>query len=398
MTVPENESDQKIADDVLPIKSDDVAIPVELDALQPWHRPRKQFVRERQWIHFSRNLIEKEKATSGLPYPVQGLPEVRYLTLPGIDYLDVRLLSSLCAELDCCLTSTGFLAGDERNPSIARAKIREDSLIKAGYITDKSHTFGNRFEDIAEQGSAYQELQRKGPFHIVNIDVCGSIAAPTAQHAKRPIDAIYRLLEFQFGKKADSWLLFVTADVRHDSFAPETLTSLCNAIFENAKENPNFQNKVLSLFDQKGINIKTVVKEASCSPGDKFLKLFSLGFAKWLLHLAHEKGWDMKTHSAYCYSTEIKGNNTPTMACLAFEFLPPQSGLEDPFDVTNAAPAVAREAVDRSLHAITKVANMANLDRRMKSCNALRKEMTQKTKELLEEAGYPPAVLRELEA
>ena len=399
MTVPENESDQQIADDVLPIKPDDDAIPVELDTLQPWHRPRKQFVRERQWIHFSRNLIEKEKETQGLQEPVEGLPEVRYLTLPGIDYLDVRLLAKLCAELDCYLTSTGFLAGDEGNPHIARAKICEESLVKAGHITDKSHTFRARFEEIAPpQSPAYEQLKNKGPFHIVNIDACGSIAAPTAQHAKRLIDAIFRLLEFQFAKKVSPWLLFLTADIRYDSIATETLGNLCEAIFENAQKNSKFHDAVISFFNRNGTDIQEVVKEASSNPGQKFLSLFSLGFAKWLLHLAHEKDWDMKTHSTYCYSTEVHGNETPTMACLAFEFLPPHVSLEDPFNVTNITPAATGEAIDRSSRALNKITSMVNLDHRMKSCNGLRREMAQKTKELLEEAGYLASVLSELEA
>ena len=398
MTVPENESDQKIADDVLPITPEEIAIPVELDKLQPWHRPRKQFIRERQWVHFSRDLIQKEKNSSGLPKPVKGLPEVRYLTLPGIDYLDVRLLADLCAELGCCLTSTGFLAGGERNPDVARANIREDSLIKAGRITDKSYTFRTRFEEITpEKSTAYKQLQRKGPFHIVNIDACGSIAAPTAQHAKRLIDAVYRLLEFQFAKMANRWLLFVTADVRLGSFAPETLDNLCGAIFENAQKNPKFHDAVITLFDQNGADIQEVVKAVSSSPGEKFLSLFSLGFTKWLLHLALGKGWDMKTHSTYCYSTEAQGNETPTMACLAFEFLPPQASLKDPFEVTKAAPATIRKDVDSSNRALKKIARMVNLDHKLKSCNRLRKEMAQKTKKLLEEAGYPLSVLSELD-
>lgn len=399
MTVPDSEADQKIVDEVLPVQPDDVAVPVVLDKLEPWHRPRKQFVRERQWVHFSRNLIEKEKATPGLPDPVQGLPEVRYLTLPGIDYLDVRLLASLCTKLDCYLTSTGFLAGDEGNPHIARAKMCEESLVKAGHITDKSHTFRARFEEIAPPKSpAYEQLKNKGPFHIVNIDACGSIAAPTAQHAKRLIDAIFRLLEFQFAKKASPWLLFLTADVRHDSIATETLKNLCKAIFENAQKNLKFHDAVISFFDRNGTDIQEVVKEASSDPGARFLSLFSLGFAKWLLHLAHEMNWDMKTHSTYCYSTEIQGNETPTMACLAFEFLPPQASLNDPFQVTNTAPATTGKTVDRSNRALEKIARMVNLDHKMKSCNRLRKEMAQKTKKLLEEAGYPLSVLSELDA
>ena len=115
-------SNQQIIEDVLPAEVE-AAVPIPLDTLRPWHRPRKQFIREHQWMQISKEFIQREKDGPGLVIPPEGLPEVRYLTLPGIDYLDVRLLATLCNELGCCLTSTGFLAGNERNPRGCSCKI-----------------------------------------------------------------------------------------------------------------------------------------------------------------------------------------------------------------------------------------------------------------------------------
>ena len=398
MTALEHETDQKIVADVLPVELDEPAVPVELDTLQPWHRPRKQFIRERQWIFLSSSLIEEGKNTPGLPVPAIGLPEVRCLTLPGIDYLDVRLLADSCRKLGCCLTNTGFLAGSERNPNVARAKVREDSLIKAGHITHNSHTFRRRLEEIAAaHGQANRDLQRKGPFHIVNLDVCGSIASPSAQHPNRLIEAIYRIVEFQLAYKTGSWLLFVSTDVRHDSIETTTLCRLCDAMLANAKKNTSFRSKVLSMLDREKTDIEEATAEAFKSPGEKFLKLFSLSFAKWLLHLAHTKNWEIKMHTAYCYSTEVHGNDVPTMACLAFEFLPPPPGLQDDFQVVRVEPAIAGNPDDTSIRAFTKVASMENLDRRMQVCQTLRKNMAERTRELLKEAGYSESVLMELQ-
>ena len=398
MTPTANEPDQQITDDVLPARTDDLAVPIELDKLEPWHRPRKQFIRERQWIYFSERLIRRLKGKPGLPTPLKGVPEVHYLTLPGTDYLDVRLLGELCHNHGCCLTSTGFLAGGENNPHVARAKFREDALIKAGYITDKSHTFGRRFEEVtSEQGQAYLEIQRKGPFHIVNIDACGSIAAPKANHATRLIDAIHRIVEFQFANKTVRWLLFVTADIRHNSIAAETLCRLCQAIYQNADENENFRNSVLSLFGENNTDITGVVSEVSSHTGEKFLKLFSLGFAKWLLHLARAKEWDMNTHRTYCYSTAGNEDETPTMVCLAFEFLPPPPGLHDPFRVSRAKPISIKQGRDTSIRVATKISEMENLDNKMRANTDLRKQMVAQTEKLLKEAGYSSEALRELQ-
>ena len=398
MTALSDASNQEIQDEVLPEEPDELAVPVELNTLKPWHRPRKQFIRNRLWIEFSRRLIRKEKNKPGLQTPVEGKPEVRYLTLPGIDYLDVRMLAELCSEQDCCLTSVGFYSGDERtNRNVARAKVREFDLISANIITRSSETYYRRFEEIADKGQAYRNLQHKGPFHIVNIDACGSVALPNAEHATRLIDAIYRIVEFQLDNKSSRWLLFISTDIRPVSLSQETLSNLCKAIFKNAENSEAFREKVLFMFGENDAEIESVVATAMNSSGEEFLKLFALSLSKWLLHLASDKNWNMTTHDTYCYATGISGNDTPTMVCLAFEFMPPPHGLNDPHSVVRAQPAVGNEPGDTSIQAANKVADMENVDCRMKSRHKLRKKMTNQVRQLLEEACYNPTTLDDLE-
>ena len=64
------EDDSQIVEDVLPLPTDELAVPVELKKLQPWHRPRKQYIRENQWLLFAKRLINREKGT----------PAFRFLT------------------------------------------------------------------------------------------------------------------------------------------------------------------------------------------------------------------------------------------------------------------------------------------------------------------------------
>ena len=397
MSASADETDQQIVDGVLPPPVDAPAVPVRLNTLFPWHRPRKQLVREEQWIYFSRRLITQERGRPTLPEVADGDPEVRYLTLPGIDYLDVRLLASLCRKLNCCLTSTGFQSGGEDNAYVARAQLREKSLIDAGHITSHSHTFARRFEDIIHRrGQAYRDLRRRGPFHIVNIDACGSIAPPGADHANRLIDALYRILELQFELMTGRWLLFVTADVRPDSIAQQTLDRLCNAIFANADANEDFRTRATPFLNPEEVDIRAAVKTASARVGTTFLQLFSLGLAKWLLDLAKGKRWDMKTHHPYCYSTMPTHDDTPSMACLAFEFVPPPAGLQDRFRIARAKPAPDPHPEDTSIRAADKIRDMANADSRITADEPLRTRMTENLRRWLEEAGYEAAALEAL--
>ena len=388
------EDDSQIVEDVLPLPTEELAVPVELNEFKPWHLPRKQFIREKQWLYFAKRLIENEKGSPGLPD--QGEPEVRYLTLPGIDYLDARIIGHACNELQCKLITTGFLVG--KDPYIARAKMREQALIDSGYISDKSFTRPSLFEDLANKKSqAYRDISQKGPFHIVNVDACGSIARPTAQHARRLIDAIYQLVIFQFTYKPGAWLFFLTTDARPNSVAEETVCRLWGTVEENARGDIKFRHKVLSLFGlPDDADISGLHKSVS-HPGEKFLRLFSLGFGKWLLHLASESNYRMRAHSAYCYSTTVQGDETPTMACLAFEFVrkPDQAdpfgvarSNQKPVDPTHAGPSEA-------VRVARKMGEMDNLDLKMKD-DQLRRAMADATKSLLEEAGYLPEVLQQL--
>lgn len=389
-------TDRQLADDVLPAQVDEPAVPVKLNQLLPWHTPRKQLVREEQWIYFARHLIEREKGRPGLLQEGDVQPEVRYLTLPGIDYLDVRQLGEACRNLECGLTSTGFQSGGDGNSYVARAKVREQSLVDAGLITGNSYTFPRRFEDIAHvEGDAYRELKSRGPFHIVNVDACGSIAAPGAVHQTRLIDAVFRILELQLELKTGRWLLFVTAHVEPGSISDETLNGLCEAIFENADDNEDFRTTALPLLNAGQADIREAVDAASGEAGMTFLRLFGLGMAKWFLHLAQSKQWNMKTHHPFCYST-MPGGTTPSMACLAFEFVPPPPGLHDQFQVALAEPAPGPILGDMSIRAAQKIREMANADCRIRTNEQLRTRMVENLRNLLEEAGYAQALLAEI--
>lgn len=403
MTTRATEPDQRqIAEDVLPAEIDD-ALPVKLDVLQPWHKPRKQYVRERQWMALSRRLIEdslkKAQPTSSSGGGADTI--IRYLTLPGIDYLDVRQLADVCSKLDCSLTSTGFLSGDNTPPrDTARASYREDALVKAGHITENSYTFPSRFEDISSgKSSAYRDLRCRGPFHIINIDACGSVALPAADHAQRLIDAIYRTLEFQLKSGLDRWMLFVTADVRPDSLDANMLNGMSKAIHDNMKDR-NFRIETSMLFNCSTEEVGTAINQAAEETGQAFLNVFSLGISKWFLHLAESEQWDMLTHNPYCYSTGREGDATPTLTSLAFEFRK-RAGLKDPYQVTNAEPAPggpdqdtsvrAAKKQDTSVRAAKKIAGMENVDDRLKSDSSLHAEMTHMLTRWLVEAGYDGA-------
>ncbi len=386
MNLPEDESEEAIASDVLP-PTVSLAVPEPLDALLPWHRPRKQAIREWQWVKLGKWLIErlKEDEQLGLVSPA----EIRLLTLPGRDYLDARLLGAAANELGCTLTAVGFLAEDETSPQSARASLRETQLIQAGTISDRSVTWRMPIERICKPTNpAYSNAMRFAPFHIVNFDACGSLATPKADHSSRLVDALYRIVEMQLSRAPHRWLLFVTTSVRSADLNKDTLAGFTKAIWANAQDNAAFRGKAEALFGK----LDAAELPSALEPDSPdFLKYFCTGLGKWLLHLAAEKQWSLKMHNGFCYGDESTAY--PTMPCLAFEFVPPPPGLPDRFAVTKQVPAPGGIMEDPSLRVVEKSTALDDLDAKLATDKKLHDALAASTRLLLSEAGYPEEVL-----
>lgn len=400
------ESLEDLVSDALPPVVDDRALPLDLNKLFPWHRPRKQKVREHQWVRLTKSYITRMKERGDLlPIQVVGsdgrtihqAPELRYLTLPGLDYLDVRMLGEAANGDGCRLTAVGFLDGASQTRVLARARVREVGLVQSGYITDQSITLPRQLESVCSaDGDSLRELKRRAPFHIINIDACGSIAPKSAEHSSRLIEAIYRLVELQLAKANHRWLFFLTVDVREEDIDAQTFDALCDAIRQNAAQSEKFKSAAIELFSANDTDLEISIAKARASGGRGVLDLFSLGFSKWLLHLAEGKQWTVRLKHSHCYSTWGGQAVPPSMCSLAFEFIPPPPGLTDPLGVSRQAPAAGGPEGDPSMQIVAAAAAIDDLDVLFAEDIDLADEMNEKTRLLLIEAGYLPAALEPL--
>ena len=397
--------ENELAEDSLPAVPEK-AVPIELTQLFPWHRPRKQKVRQDQWVRLAGALIDHltEQAQlqvrnivlpDGTNHPAP--PEFRYLCLPGIDYLDGRLIGQKCNEKNCKLVLVGFLSEAENKEVLARAQLRQSALIQARYLHDTSTTIPRRFESICQVGShSLSELKRRAPFHVVNIDACGSIAPVRADHAQRLIDAIFKIVELQLSKASHRWLLFLTADVRSGDFDAATFDAICDAIRANAAANNDFGAQTIDFLKPDAATAEDAIIDAKANDGRPFLNLFMLGFVKWLLHLAQQKQWSVKLKKSHCYSTREEGDHQPSMCSLAVEFNPPPPGLRDPHNATRQAPAAGGNVDDPSMQIIAETKLIDNLDDLLKGDSPLTGTLNKATHGLLKEIGYKDEVVSPL--
>ena len=371
---------------VLPPTVEEAAVPAPLTELAPWHTPRKQFVREFQWLEYSSQLIRQLRDTGGGEFD-----EVRYLCLPGRDYLDVELLANTCRDAEVRLTHTGFLSVGERTGEKARAEFRQQRLVETGLITARSQTFWRPIEEVANGGTIEHQVRGRGPFHIINLDACGSLR-PVKGSQPNLIGALQRLIEMQVQRMPTRWLLLLTADVRADTLHEDAKQGLIGAIMENARESDDFKERITGLFPGAD-DLETAAGMSASKNGLGFVRLFSLGIGKWLLHLVQNRGWTVKMQTAYCYTTQGDGGE-PTMPCLAFEFIPLPQPLEDAFDLAGQPALVAPEpGEDHSIRIANKTHELVDLDARMNERPELRSELAERLADQLARIGYTDEAL-----
>lgn len=392
-----SETDQEIADSVLPIDVGDLAVPAELNQTFAWHRPRKHYIRKYQWLRLTENLVDHQKGTPALPQLPGGSHELRYLTLPGSDMIDVEMMGELAISKGAKLTSVGFLAGSETNPSTARAEVRRETLIESGLISDRSYTLSRRIEEIAiKASSTYREFKSRGPYHAINLDACGSVAPPASFGNESIVQVIHTIMEYQFAHFSGRWLLFLTCDVRQEQFDQETMERLLLAIRSNANAYQQFRDRTVEMIERDDEDLQAALNGYASSSEAAFLKMFCVGIGKWMLGMAREAGWDLKMHPAFCYSTTPEGDQRLTMPCLAFEFRPPLGGLPDPVGIGNALPTAQPQYEDRAMLVLDRVSEIEDLDRRMAENADEREALAEETRHILRRIGYSEQAINQV--
>lgn len=381
-----------IQNSVLPFDVEEEAIPVPLDKILPWHRPRKQFIRTAQWEMYARRLITRLVKENALESG-----KINYLSLPGIDYFDVEIIAQLAHSQQLRLESTGFLAEAEGSQYQARSQIRLDSLIKKGLVEDTSTTFPYEFEQLASTSTpTYREIKRRTPFHIINIDACGSLAIPSTTNSSSILEGIYHLVELQLNAISSRWLLFLTTDVRPNNLSSQVIEALLKAIQQNAEESEAFKLNTIEYLGLDDSNFENSLRITS-EDQTKFISFFVLGFSKWLLHNAQEVNWDVKCLDQYCYSTTPQSNDYASMACLAFEFVPRLVSLPNRHNAINILNkgVSATSTIDYSLQALKIASKTLNVDSYLLEEGEIQTKCAEGQLKMLEDSGYHQAALDE---
>jgi len=370
---------------VLPPEPKPMAAPEPLE-FKPWHKPRKQYVRTEQWLKHVKGVVEKlgpQNFSDGEP--------LRYMTLPGPDLLDIRLIAEFCSSRSIKLRYTGFCYSDENEERRLRQNVNEFSITHKDSVLESSRVVKSRLQEVGIKNSeASVAMLRGGPFDVVNIDACEPLASDDEDVSGRLVDAIRAITEYQLKHRRKSWILLLTTPIQIDSISERSLSALNGQVTENADKDADFSQELSQQF-QQGENLAQFLTRMSSTNGDGLLSIFSLGLAKWLIHLAEQAHFKVIKLDGFCYSMFKKPPYDPNMVSLCFLFQPQELQIQDNTGLTSntGSPAVTTPPVSTHIRALRKAFAIENLDKKLSKDLTLHDNMANQSKSLLREVGYP---------
>lgn len=380
------------------------------DTFLPWHRVKKEFIRQQQWNdltirmirRFWRRQLQQEEGdwsldagpgedNFALPANVALDRPLRCLFIPGEDLLDIRALYRDINEFNCFLRYLGFNEVQGSDQRGTRVHVANNDVTSLPRVARDSRVLQDRFQSIASGNSqALRYVKEYGPFHVINLDLCGSLFPNTAKDATEYYDALVQLLAYQFENQKSEWLLFVTTMAQPAALHRDGLQKLCTPTLENFWKHKDFAALIRQFLPAGAIRDTTSLVDFSALDDIQIINLFSVAFGKWLLSLCHgaKPQWTIEMRKSFRYS--LKMEQTTTMLSLAYALKP---NIAPPIDASGMSTVrLAQKKFPAEKECAVKLAesvrNMADVDKKLEADPALRAELLDAQATLLEAAGY----------
>jgi len=369
--------DEGFADGIVGITSYDVPGRQKKEFL-PWHRPRKQLVRNWQWREQIEKLLDEGRHEGDT---------LLYLGLPGVDLLDLRYFhSQICEPRKRRLRFLGFNSGtnpasdDQTELNISLAEVQSLAL-----IDPQSDVIVDDFRRMANENSiAWQRTLAVGPYHVINLDLCDGfgVQAPGVLEDTH-YNAVNQLFSLQ-ARSIHSWLLLLTTRVGKEDIHEEVLQRLLDKYVANLTTCPPFQAASEQYFE---ISDETSLREAE-GTSRGLLDIFLVGLCKWLMGLAiiHQPRTKIEIRNVMGYRVATNAEHEDLIS-LAIRFSPIFTPVEDPIKLASQPGWVSNEC-KLAVRAVKRVGKLVDADAILAKDSVIREDMVRETSLLLELARY----------
>lgn len=349
----------------------------EKKIFEPWHKPRKQFVRHHQWCTQIKLLLDDMQPDDNT---------LKYLGLPGNDLLDLRHFHThVCEPRQMRLRFLGFNRGAKPGcESQTDSSVSLDEVLKLSKIHPLSEVIWDDFCLIADENSkAWNKTKDSGPYDIINLDLCDGFGA----HEPGTLDnthynAVNRLMSLQ-AKNKRPWLLFLTTRSDNKNVNADVLQRLLGKYVQNLAECAPFKDASAQIFS---IGDEAELMKAVGTP-DGHLAVFLVGICKWLLGIAvQHPPSKVEVKSVIGYRVDAEALHDDLIS-LAIRFEPTFAPATDPLGLANA-PVARLSECSLSAKAVKRLGRRKCADEILAEDVNLLNEMIASTASLLELARY----------
>ena len=357
--------------------------PLSSKEFKPWHTVRKQWVRHEQW--------RKETQKLFLSLNLDGRP-LRYLSLPGEDMLDIRELAECCTEKGLRLKCLGFDEDARNRTSQIEVNISWNEV--SSNIEPHSVILRDNIETLKNTNSqAFSYVNERGPFDIINLDLCGSISCVNHPDHHQVLN---NLCEYQVNHSREPWLLFLTTRADKGMVNVNHISHYLENLKVNATSFQCFRDRLAEITDFNIHNYDcdaiTAAVEKKCN-GKNFVKFFAAGFSKWLLRLTFSSliSWkvEMLDTCWYRVGPNQNPNAFPNMLSLAFCFTPLDIALIDPSGLANSNSGEIIDEKSLAMGILEKTECFIDLDCLLDKDTSMYEKLFERSAYLLKEARYP---------
>lgn len=375
---PDNEADGSLANDIFGVSEYIPESPKKKNFL-PWHRPRKQYVRESQWCEEILKMVDEV------------LPEnnvLKYLGLPGDDLFDIRYFhKQICKQKNLKIKFLGFNTSVTATSSNkAEFNISLDEVNKLPYVDPGSDVIGDDICDIANKESvAWDRFRKMGPVDVINIDLCDGFGKhPPDKFIETHYNTLAQFLSLQ-ARRPNPWLLLLTTRTGLNHIQSDVLNILKRLYNDNLTKCTNFQITSASKFS---ITNKSEIDEA-CKTEQGVSNIFIVSLCKWIaqLLLQQNPASKMEVRSVIGYKVFQEAVHQDLVS-IAIKIVPTTTVTSDLIGLVNPATQDTPNECTMAVQAIKSVAQQVDADAILDEDPKLKNRMIAEFSDLLESARY----------
>jgi hypothetical protein len=348
---------------------------------KPWHKPRKQAIREMQWGEEVEWIIGRKAPDDR---------SLRYLGLPGVDLLDIRYLyERFCKDGAYDLRFLGFeKSAKPASPFSSALNVSLQEVRSLEYVDKQSEILGDDLRLLADDNSiAWSTAQRLGPFDAINIDLTDHMARDEPAIDLSIYNVIHQVCGLQ-QRRSLPWTLFLTSRLDKANVSADAFARLLAALIKNFEECAAFNSAF-----QTHLGILEVSPDAARAWDDgAFFNSMTVAFTKWLL------GFAQTMRSMFSISSTI-GYRVWTaapyydMLSIVLRFQPVPSIPPDSLGLASASPEFPDECSEAA-KLPGRIAQLVDIDEELKTNDTLWDFFCERTTLLLSQARYDPAEYR----